>query len=43
MFLFYLENRPPSQKIILKYVKFGRKIGFRGPFMMEKLRHAIRN
>jgi hypothetical protein len=28
------ENKPRSSKIIQKYLIFGRKFGFRGPFMM---------
>ena len=38
-----LENKPRSSKIIQKYLMFGRKFGFRGPFMIEKIPHAIGN
>ena len=31
-----LENKPRSLKVILKNLMFGRKFGFRGPFMIEK-------
>ena len=35
--VFYkLENKPSPTKIIQMYLIFGRKFGFRGPFMMEK-------
>ena len=32
-----LENEPKSLKDILKYLIFGSKFGFGGPFMMEKI------
>ena len=31
-----LENKPSPSKIIQKYLIFGRKFGFRGPYMMKK-------
>ena len=31
-----LENKPSPSKIIQSYLMFGRKFGFRGPFIVEK-------
>ena len=40
-----LENKPKSLKIIFKYLIFGSKFWFRGPFpfMIEKMPHTISN
>ena len=34
MSFYKLENKPRSSKIIWKYLKFGSKFGFKGPFVM---------
>ena len=41
--IYKLENEPKSLKVILKYLIFGSKFGFRGPFMIEIIPHTIGN
>ena len=43
LFFFKLKIEHRSSKTILKSWKFGRKLGSRGPFMIEKMPHTIGN